>query len=167
MCHDEGMGLIPYGTLGQGRFRSRASFTEREKANPGRKIGTYSQHDKNVSAVLERVAASKSVEITSVAMAYCMAKTPHVFPLVGCRTLEHLKGNIAALQVSLSKDEIKELDAAYLFDPGFPHTFLSGTAFNPAAAPASVSGPADVWLTKMMGNFDFVEAEKPIKPAQV
>jgi aryl-alcohol dehydrogenase-like predicted oxidoreductase len=38
MCRDEGMGLLPYGTLGQGRFQTEEGFKEREKNNPGRKM---------------------------------------------------------------------------------------------------------------------------------
>jgi hypothetical protein len=32
------MGLLPYGTLGQGRFQTEEGFKEREKNNPGRKM---------------------------------------------------------------------------------------------------------------------------------
>jgi aryl-alcohol dehydrogenase-like predicted oxidoreductase len=167
MCRDEGMGLLPYGTLGQGRFQTATGFEQREKENPGRKAKPYSELDKAVSAVLEKVAKAKGTQITSVAMAYCMAKAPYVFPLVGGRTLEHLKGNIAALGIELSDQDVKEIDTAYRFDPGFPHTFLSGTLFNDQATPASPKGPGDVWLTKLMGNFDWVEEQKPIKPAQL
>lgn len=167
MCRDEGMGLLPYGTLGQGRFQSAASFEEREKENPGRKGKAFSELDKTVSAVLEKVAKAKGTAITSVAMAYCMAKTPYVFPLVGCRTLEHLKGNIAALGVVLSEVDIEEIDGAYRFDAGFPHTFLSGTLFNDGLIPKSPEGPRGVWLTRLIGNFDWVEDAKPIKPAHL
>ncbi|KAH6972837.1 NADP-dependent oxidoreductase domain-containing protein [Ilyonectria sp. MPI-CAGE-AT-0026] len=36
MCLDEGMGIIPYGVLNQGRFQTEEGFREREKNNPGR-----------------------------------------------------------------------------------------------------------------------------------
>ncbi|KAK9484652.1 NADP-dependent oxidoreductase domain-containing protein [Lipomyces starkeyi] len=166
MCRDEGMGLCPYGTLGQGRFQTEVAFTEREKNNPGRKSKSVNEHDRKISMVLEKVAKAKDTEITSVALAYVMHKTPYVFPIVGGRKVDHLKGNITALGVSLSEDDIKEIDDAYVFDPGFPHTFLSGTLFSDAPAEGA-KGPGDVWLTKLMGNFDWVEAEKPIRPVQL
>lgn len=166
MCRDEGMGLLPYGTLGQGRFHTEEGFKEREKNNVGRKGRPIDEHDRAVSKVLEKVAKAKGTEITSVALAYIMHKTPYVFPIVGGRKVEHLKGNIAALGISLSEDDIEEIDKAYVFDPGFPHTFLSGTLFS-GASPTGAKGPGDVWLTKLMGNFDWVPAEKPIGPVQL
>ncbi|KAK9342778.1 NADP-dependent oxidoreductase domain-containing protein [Lipomyces starkeyi] len=166
MCRDEGMGLCPYGTLGQGRFQTEVTFTEREMNNPGRKSKPVNEHDRKVSMVLERVAKAKGTEITSVALAYVMHKTPYVFPIVGGRKVDHLKGNIAALGISLSENDIKEIDDAYVFDPGFPHSFLSGTLFSDAPAEGAKC-PGDVWLTKLMGNFDWVEAEKPIRPVQL
>jgi aryl-alcohol dehydrogenase-like predicted oxidoreductase len=162
MCQDEGMGLLPYGALGQGRFHSDEGYKEREKDNPGRKGRPYNDHDKAVAKVLEKIAKSKGTEITSVALAYVRHKAPYVFPIIGGRKLDHLKGNIAALGVSLTADDMKEIDGAYSFDPGFPHTFLSGTHFT-GASPAGAKAPSDVWLTMMMGTFDWVEPQKPIE----
>jgi aryl-alcohol dehydrogenase-like predicted oxidoreductase len=165
MCRDEAMGIAPYSTLGSGRFQTEAGFKEREKNNPGRKTPVDERY-KTVSKLLEKVAKAKGTDITSVAMAYTMHKAPYVFPIVGGRKVEHLKGNIAALGVSLTEEDAKEIEKAYVFDPGFPHTFLSGTLFT-GESPEGAAGPGDVWLTKLMGNFDWVEAETPIKPAQL
>jgi aryl-alcohol dehydrogenase-like predicted oxidoreductase len=166
MCRDEGMGVLPYGTLGQGRFQTEEAFKEREKNNPGRKKGA-SELEKKVSKVLETLANKKGTQLTSVAMAYIMQKAPYVFPLVGCRKLEHLKGNIEALSIKLAEEDIADIDGSYRFDPGFPHTFLSGSLFDDKATPASPGGPQDVWLTEIMGSFDWVEGRKPIKPAEM
>ena len=160
------MGICPYGTLGQGRFQSSASFAEREKTNPGRKGKNPTAHDKAISAVLEAVAERKGASITNVALAYCMAKAPYVFPIVGGRKVEHLKGNIKALSLRLSEEDIREIEESYVFDPGFPHTFLSGTVFHDETPMGSYE-PKEVWLTKSMGNFDWVEGGKPIPPAGV
>jgi aryl-alcohol dehydrogenase-like predicted oxidoreductase len=107
MYRDEGMGICAYGTLGQGRFQSAASFAEREKANPGQKGKALTAHDKAISAVLEAVAERKGTSITNVALAYCMAKAPYVFPIVGGRKVERLKGNIEALSLRLSEEDIR------------------------------------------------------------
>ncbi|KAK9242141.1 hypothetical protein V1506DRAFT_107377 [Lipomyces tetrasporus] len=160
------MGLCPYGTLNQGRFQTEAGFKEREKYSPGRNFKPLSEHDKKVSRVLEEVSKAKGVELTNVALAYVLHKAPYVFPIVGGRKVDHLKGNIAALEVSLTAEEIKKIESAYEFDPGFPHTFLSGTLFD-NSAPMGAYGPGDVWLTKQLGNFDWVQLSKPIKPAQM
>ncbi|OIW24476.1 Aldo/keto reductase [Coniochaeta ligniaria NRRL 30616] len=166
MCLDEGMGLVPYGTLGQGCFQTEADFKERERNNPGRKRQPK-KIERDVSKVLETLSVRKNTKLTSVAMAYVVAKAPYVFPLVGCRTLEHLKSNIDALTVSVDEEEVAQIDLASNFDPGFPHTFLSGTLFGAeGTVQEPPHGPGDVWLTSAIANFDWVEAPKPIRPAQ-
>jgi len=92
MCEAEGMALAPWGALGRGNFRAAADYgTARDE---GRKTAPPTEEIKKVSAVLERLAKEKGTQITSVALAYVMRKAPYVFPIVGGRKVEHLKGNI-------------------------------------------------------------------------
>ncbi len=167
MCMDEGMGLIPWGTLGQGRFQTEAAFKAREVNNPGRKTKPK-KVEKAVSKVLEELGEKKSTKLTSIALAYVMNKAPYVFPIVGCRTLEQLKSNIDALEISMSGEEIDEIEKACHFDPGFPHTLLSGTLLDDDddAIPRVPRGPGDIWLTSSMTNIDWVEPPKSINLAQ-
>lgn len=166
MCKDEGMGLVPYGTLGGGSFQTEAAYKERETNNPGRKK-VIKKKERAVSKVLEALSNRRGTRITSIAMAYVLHKAPYVFPLVGSRTLEQLKTNIEALGVALNDEELAEIEAAYDFDHGFPHTFLSGTLFSgDDTVPDCPHGPGDVWLTHAMANFDWVESPRPLKPAQ-
>lgn len=50
----------------------------------------------------------------------------YVFPIVGGRKVEHLKGNIEALGVELTQQEIDEIEDTEDFDVGFPTSFLFG-----------------------------------------
>lgn len=163
MCRDEGMGMLAYGSLGQGMFRTEEEFKEREKENPGRKIKPVSERERAVSKVLEGIAKKKDATITAVAMQYVMHKAPYVFPLVGSRKLEHLQGSIQALGLALDEEDLKEIDGAYGFEHGFPHEFISGNHFADHEPSKMAAGPKDVWLTKMLGTIDFVEQTKPIK----
>ncbi|KAJ5105982.1 NADP-dependent oxidoreductase domain-containing protein [Penicillium alfredii] len=165
MCRDEGMGLCPYGVLNQGRFQTKKGFEEREAHNPGRNFIPTSEHDKKVSAVLEDIANAKGVEIFSVALAYVMQKTPYVFPIVGARKVSHIDGSIAGLSVTLTEDEVGQVEKAYPFDHGFPHTFLSGSMFD-RSTPRMADKAGDVWLTKGLGTFDWVDQPKAIRPSE-
>jgi len=153
--------------LNQGRFQTKEGFKERVKHNPGRKFIPTSERDKSVSAVLEDVANAKGVDLLNVALAYVMQKAPYVFPIVGGRKVDHIKGSIAGLSVVLTDDEIQKVESAYPFDFGFPHTFLSGSMFEKeGTTPRMADKPADVWLTKQMGQFDWVDQTKPITPSK-
>ena len=83
------------------------------------------EDEKKMSHALEKVAREVGTQhITAVALAYVMQKTTHVFPIIGGRKVEHLMANIEALSISLSEEQIKELEAVIPFSPGFPHNFF-------------------------------------------
>lgn len=166
MCRDEGMGLCPYGVLGQGRFQTKEAFKERETDNPGRKFIPTSARDKEVSAVLEALAKPKGVHLSQISLAYVMSKTPYVFPIIGARTVEHIQGSMAGLGVTLTEEDVKTIEAAYPFDHGFPHTFLSGTMFD-HSTPRQADQPGDVLLGKLAGDIDWVERPKALRPHQI
>lgn len=163
MCKDEGMGIAPWGPLNQGKFQTRAVFAQREGTQEGRTTPT--NRDKQISAVLEEVAETKGCTLQQVAVAYVQQKAPFVFPIVGCRTVAHIQGTIDSLNIALTEDEIVKIEGAYQFDHGFPHTMLSGSAYDPDAVSRNVRGPEDVALNKMGGTtFDWVEQPKAIRP---
>ena len=99
------------------------------------------------------MAKRKGTAMTSVALAYVMDKAPYVFPIVGGRKVEHLKGNIEALKLALDQSDIDEIEAALPFDAGFPLSF-TGT------------GPEQNYMLQMAGEFDYVQHPQPIKPPQ-
>jgi aryl-alcohol dehydrogenase-like predicted oxidoreductase len=144
MCKDEGMGLAPWGVLGSGSFKSAAQRSKTDgRQNP------ITEEQVKISDTLESIAERKGSTITGIAQAYVMHKTPYVFPIIGGRKLEHLKANVEALKVVLSKEDIAEIEGAKPFDLGFPMN-----QFGQAASA--------LWITKMAGEFDYVEGWLPI-----
>jgi hypothetical protein len=147
MCRDEGMALAPWGALGGGKFKTE----EQRKAEVGRKVEA-SEVDIQVSKVLEKIAARKNTVITSVALAYVVQKTPYVFPIIGGRTVDHLKNNIEALTLQLTEEDIEEIESAYPFDLGFPNNMLWGKKFN--------GSQQKIWLIESAANFEYVPEPK-------
>ena len=143
MCASEGMGMAPWGALGGGEFKTKKQREEMKANGEGRNLDGPSEKQLAMTDTLEKVANRKNTAITSVALAYVMHKAPYVFPIVGGRKIDHLKGNIEALGLELSDDDIAEIDGAVPFDHGFPQTMLS-------TKPGGAHGPGDVWLTEMV-----------------
>lgn len=143
MTISEGMGLAPWGSLGGGQFKTE----EQRSTGEGRKLGEVSEKALAVSKVLEGIAKAKGTLITSVAMAYVMQKTPFVFPIVGGRKVEHLKGNIEALSLELSEKDIEEIEGATPFDIGFPLSMIGQHA-------------GASWLNDIGGHFKYVQGSK-------
>ncbi|UPK95699.1 hypothetical protein LCI18_006634 [Fusarium solani-melongenae] len=157
MCQAEGMGLAPWGTLGRGLFKPKDQIKVDGRNMPSMNNG----REALVSEKLEKIANAKGVPITSVALAYVLHKSPYVFPILGGRKLDHIRGNIEALGLRLTGQEIGEIETAYPFDIGFPHNFLSG---NTNRGPR---GPGDVRTANVRGLFDYVDDIHPILPPLV
>lgn len=155
MARNEGMALAPWGALGGGTFKTE----QQRQSQEGRQVSTSDAAIK-VSRVLEEIANEKSTVITSVALAYVMHKSPYVFPIVGGRSVNHLRGNIEALTLQLSKEDVQRIEGAVPFDLGFPHNFIWNTE---GGVPEN---PAQVQLTEMGGKTDYVPLPQPIRPAQ-
>ncbi|KAF2217321.1 hypothetical protein CERZMDRAFT_81249 [Cercospora zeae-maydis SCOH1-5] len=160
MCEAEGMGLAPWGALGGGYFKTE----EQQNLQEGRNMSAVGRppdpRNAEVAKVLEKIADRKSTLITSVALAYVMHKTPNVFPIVGGRKIEHLQGNIEALSLKLSQEDMDEIESAYPFSIGFPMSMLFGSD-----APKSTTG-GDVVLTKLSTHIDVVPRPTPIEPRE-
>jgi hypothetical protein len=122
MCEAEGMGLCPWGALDRGAFKSEEEFNAADRE--GRKMGPQTEEQRRITLKLDELAKKKGTQITSIALAYIMHKAPYVFPIVGIRKVEHLQGNIDALSVELTDEEVDEIEAAQPFDLGFPGSFL-------------------------------------------
>lgn len=150
MARDEQMALCPWGALGGGKFTTEQ---KRREADTGRdpNFAKPSENDVKVSKKLEEIANKKSTQLTSIALAYIRAKYPYVYPIVGGRKIEHLKGNIEALGIELSEAEVDEIDGAVDFDIGFPMNFLfefGGSKYK------TTSTSANVGLLSFAGNLE-------------
>ncbi len=88
-----------------------------------------------------------------------MHKAPYVFPIVGGRKVSHLKGNIEALGLELSREEIAEIDQSAPFDRGFPtNLFVRG---EPVDVSGTVTG-GDNLGNSLYSTVDFVGLPQPI-----
>ena len=70
---------------------------------------------------------------------------------MGGRKVSHLKSNIEALSIELTKEDLDEIEKAYEFDPGFPNTFL----FRGAPWNVNLTGK-DVFLYNISALIDTV-----------
>ncbi|KAI0668879.1 aryl-alcohol dehydrogenase [Trametes maxima] len=160
MARAEGMALAPWNVLAAGKIRTDAEDEKRRNTEEkGRMLaGTdweRNEDERRVSRVLEEIAREVGAKsIQAVAIAYLMQKVPYVFPLVGGRKVEHLLGNMEALEVSLTECHIKKIEDAVPFDPGFPHGMIgNGTQYQP--------------LFTSAGHFDKWPLPQPIRPSHL
>jgi aryl-alcohol dehydrogenase-like predicted oxidoreductase len=162
MCRHEGMAIAPWGAIGSGKFKSKKQIEERKASQEGLRYNSdQTELELKVSAALEKVADELGhqpgeVSLTAVALAYCMQKTPYVFPIIGGRRVSHLKDNIKGLTIHLSDEQMGYLESqTSSFSLGFPLTFIGSD-------PGVKGGKATFIGMNNSARVEFVEGPKPI-----
>ena len=117
LCADQGVGVIPWSPLARGRLaRPWGQHTPRVETD---KFGSFlfgasEANDAQIAAALGAVAAARDLPLAQVALAWMLAKPVVTAPIVGASRPGQLEDAIAALELVLSADEIKQLEAPYL-----------------------------------------------------
>jgi hypothetical protein len=62
-----------------------------------------------VRAVLAPIAARHGVTVSQVALAWLLARSPAIMPIPGTTSIEHVRENLAAQEIQLSRAEIKSI----------------------------------------------------------
>lgn len=92
-----------------------------------------------------------------------MKKSPYVYPLIGCRTVDQLKGNIAALTIKLTDEDIHDIESSVPFEPGFPFSMLF-QFYNPQLPYHYAMTTGDSPLVRDGGYIDSVRKTLPDFP---
>jgi aryl-alcohol dehydrogenase (NADP+) len=118
------VGVIPWSPLARGflagnRRREDWGDTARAKTDDYGQRLYYSDADFAVAARVTEVAAARGVKPIQIALAWVLAQPGVTSPIVGASRLEHLDDAVAALDILLSDEERRLLEAPYL-----PHAVL-------------------------------------------
>jgi aryl-alcohol dehydrogenase-like predicted oxidoreductase len=70
------------------------------------------------------VASEVGCSAAQVALAWIRQQSPRHIPIIGARSVEHLKDNLGCLNVTVSKDRLTRLNTVSQIDPGFALKFL-------------------------------------------
>lgn len=122
LCAAEGIGVIPWSPLARGRLaRCPASGANSVRASTdeyGKQLYTATEEaDRKIVDALDRVAGGRGLPNAQIALAWLFANPVVCAPIVGATKLRHLEDAVQALGVSLSKEELVELQAGYLPHP--------------------------------------------------
>jgi aryl-alcohol dehydrogenase-like predicted oxidoreductase len=121
LCVDEGIGLIPWSPLGRGLLtrpkpadaRVQGAATARAESDDY-SVTLYDQpSDWDVVDAVERVARARGVTMAEVALAWLLARPGVVAPIIGATKLPHLDAALRALDLKLSDEDMKALEAPY------------------------------------------------------
>ena len=113
MCLDQGVGLTPYSPLAKGRAaRPWGEQTARSSADAVAKAFDRDV-DQSVVDAIQQIAEARGVPMAQIALAWVLSKPVVSCPIVGATKPHHLQHAVAALDVTLSEDEIVALEQPY------------------------------------------------------
>ena len=118
LCVKEGIGVIPWSPLARGLLAgSRKSLDDRSSTIRAETDKAYELYDDPsdwaVVEAVRKVAGARNVSPAEVALAWLLAKPAVVAPIVGSTKIEHLDAAVRAVDLSLSEEEMKALEAPY------------------------------------------------------
>jgi aryl-alcohol dehydrogenase-like predicted oxidoreductase len=120
LCLKEGIGVIPWSPLARGllaggrKSLTDTSSTARAAGDADKAHELYDDPaDWQVVEGVRRVAAARAVSSAEVALAWLLAKPGLVAPIVGATKLEHLDAAVRSVELSLTAEEMKSLEAPY------------------------------------------------------
>lgn len=118
LCHEQGVGLIPYSPLARGflaanRAREGGGATERSKNDQVVKPGTYRDCDWQIAEQLRKIAAARGATPAQIAFAWLLSKPYMAAPIMGATSLDQLESAAKATDIMLTGDEIAALEKPY------------------------------------------------------
>ena len=113
-----GIGLVAYSPLGRGFLSGRIHSVDDLEASDFRRANPRFQGEnfqKNLDLVerVEELAASKGCTAAQIALAWALAQGEDIVPIPGTTRVKNLEENVSALDVELSDEELRDLEAVF------------------------------------------------------
>ncbi|MDB5442568.1 MAG: aldo/keto reductase [Phenylobacterium sp.] len=126
LCRNEGIGVIPWsplarGFLAGGRGAPKEGNTERARTDEFSPRLYYRDADFKVVDTVTEIAKARGLSNMQVALAWVLKNPAITAPIIGASKLGHLEDAVSALDVKLSDDEVKALEAEYQPKPVLDH----------------------------------------------
>ncbi len=112
-----GIALVPFSPLGRGfltgKIDSSTTFADGDFRNSLPRFTPEARKaNQAVVDLLAAIGARKNATLGQIALAWLLAQKPWIVPIPGTTRLDRLEENIGAAAITLSADDLKEIDAA-------------------------------------------------------
>lgn len=124
MLDELGIGVTAYGVLSRGLLSgSKPAGPGDFRAHLPRFRGENLERNRPLLEALERLAAEKGITPSQLAIAWVLAKSRSLVPVIGARTRKQLEESLGALGVELSAGELARIEEAV------PASEVAGTRY--------------------------------------
>ena len=121
LATDQGLALVPWSPLRNGflsgKYQRGTQVSDSARATH---VGGPTEDDYTVIDRVAAVAAELGTTSAAVSLAWLRARPGTVVPIVGARRLEHLEANLAALDVTLTPEQLQRLDEVSAPELNYP-----------------------------------------------
>ena len=118
LCADQGIGVIPWSPLARGRLtRPWGSSTQRSETDEFGKNLYDESTDRVIVERVAEIAEERGISRAQVALAWVMANPVVTAPIVGLGKPSHLEDALAAVDLTLSAEEVSRLEEPYVPHP--------------------------------------------------
>ena len=113
-----GIGLVAFSPLANGLLSARYNAASHFEAGTDYRAGMPQfqpdSYDKNhdLLQLIRRIAAEKNATPAQISLAWMLCKKPWIVPIPGTRKLDRLQENAGAADITLSEEEVKQIDKA-------------------------------------------------------
>jgi aryl-alcohol dehydrogenase-like predicted oxidoreductase len=112
-----GIGFVPFSPLGKGFLTGAINENTRFDSNDFRNIvprftPEARKANQALVALLAEIAANKHATSAQIALAWLITQKPWIVPIPGTTKLDRLKENVAAADLELTPDDLREIDGA-------------------------------------------------------
>jgi aryl-alcohol dehydrogenase-like predicted oxidoreductase len=112
-----GIGFVPFSPLGKGFLTGKIDETTTFDASDFRNtVPRFSAENRKanqqVVELVATIAARKGATPAQIALAWVLAQRPWIVPIPGTTKLHRLEENLGAVNVELTPDDLREIDAA-------------------------------------------------------
>ncbi|MGC1449438.1 MAG: aldo/keto reductase [Candidatus Sulfotelmatobacter sp.] len=117
-CRELGIGFVAYSPLGRGfltgQFRKLEDLPEDDyRRNSPRFQGENFQKNLDLVRRVEEIAKEKGCKPSQLALAWVLAQASDVVPIPGTKRRKYLEENAAALDVMLSREDLRRIDEVF------------------------------------------------------
>lgn len=114
LCQDQGVGMIPWSPLARGLLAgSKAAGTQRAQTDEIMAQLFKPETDQPIIDAVSAIARAHNTGMAQVSLAWLMSKQPVSAPIIGASKMAQLDDAVASVNIKLSGDEIKQLEAPY------------------------------------------------------
>ncbi len=115
VCRELGIGFVAYSPLGRGflsgRFTSPEDLDENVRRHGPRFTGENLDANLKLAAKVAEIANEKGVTPAQLALAWVLAQGQDIVPIPGTKRRKYLEENSAAVDVTLSDDDLAHIEA--------------------------------------------------------